>query len=302
MSEGIIFDIKKYSIKDGPGIRTTVFFKGCPLRCPWCHNPEGQSFFPEVMLRPSRCLAECSECITVCEPRALSKLSVALKLERDKCTLCRMCADVCPAEAIEIAGRRASVAEVMAEIEKDRIFYEESRGGVTFSGGEPLAQPDFLAELLAACRKKGLHTTVDTCGFAPAEALARTAALADLFLYDLKIMDEKKHDDVTGQPNSVILKNLRSLVDLGKKVIVRLPLVPGVNDDDQNMRAMAAFLRDLGGISEVSLLPYHKLGLEKHKGLEKKRRAGVFSTPTSNRLEKIKADLESAGFSVHLGE
>jgi pyruvate formate lyase activating enzyme len=302
MSEGIIFDIKKYSINDGPGIRTTVFFKGCPLRCPWCHNPEGQSFFPEVMLRPSRCLVDCSECITVCEPRALSKPGVALSLERDKCTLCRMCADVCPAEAIEIAGRRASVGEVMAEIEKDRIFYEESRGGVTFSGGEPLAQPDFLAELLAACRKKGLHTTVDTCGFAPAEALGRAATLADLFLYDLKIMDEKKHDDMTGQPNSVILKNLRSLVGRGKAVIVRLPLVPGVNDDDQNVRAVAAFLRDLGGISEVSLLPYHKMGLEKHKGLEKKGRAGVFSTPTSERVEKIKTDLESAGFSVRIGE
>ncbi len=302
MSEGIIFDIKKYSINDGPGIRTTVFFKGCPLRCPWCHNPEGQSFFPEVMLKPARCLSECFECVAVCEPEALSKLGVNLSLERDECTLCRKCADVCPAQAIEIAGRRVSVPEVMAEIEKDRIFYEESRGGVTISGGEPLAQPGFLAELLAACRKKGFHTTVDTCGYAPEEALDRAADQADLFLYDLKTMDENKHDELTGQPNSVILKNLKRLADRGKKVIVRLPVISGVNDDDQNIRATATFLRDLERISEISLLPYHKLGLEKHKGLEKKRPAEVFSPPTRDRLEEIRGDLESVGFSVRLGE
>ncbi len=301
MNEGIIFDIKKYSINDGPGIRTTVFFKGCPLRCPWCHNPEGQSFFPEVMLRPSRCLSGCSECIAVCEPNALSKAGSAPVLEREKCSLCGKCADLCPAQAIEIAGYRVSVAEVMAEVEKDRIFYEESWGGVTFSGGEPLAQPDFLSELIAACRKKGLHTAVDTCGYAPPDALAR-AAEADLFLYDLKIMDEKKHDDLTGQPNSAILNNLRHLADCGKKVIIRLPIIPGINDDDQNMRAVAAFLKDLKGISEVSLLPYHKLGLEKRQGLSKKQPAGVFSTPPGQRIERIKAGLESAGFTVRLGE
>jgi pyruvate formate lyase activating enzyme len=302
MSEGIIFDIKKYSINDGPGIRTTVFFKGCPLRCPWCHNPEGQSFFPEVMLRPSRCLPECFECVAVCDPGALSKQGIELSLVRDECTLCRKCADICPSRAIEFAGRQVSVAEVMAEIEKDRIFYEQSWGGVTFSGGEPLAQPDFLAELLAACRKKGFHTTVDTCGYAPEEALDRAADQADLFLYDLKIMDENKHDDLTGQPNSVILKNLKRLARRGKKVIVRLPLIPGINDDDQNIRATTTFLNDLKGISEISLLPYHKLGLEKRKSLEKKRPAEVFSPPATDRLEKIKADLESAGFSVRLGE
>ncbi len=301
MSEGIIFDLKRYSINDGPGIRTTVFFKGCPLRCPWCHNPEGQSFFPEVILRPSRCLSGCSECISVCEPKALSKSEAAPALEREKCTLCRKCADLCPAQAIEIAGYPVGVAEVMAEVEKDRIFYEESWGGVTFSGGEPLAQPDFLSELIAACRKKDLHTAVDTCGYAPADALAR-AAEADLFLYDLKIMDEKKHDDLTGQPNSVILDNLRNLVDRGNKVIVRFPIIPGVNDDDQNVRALVAFLKDLKRISEVSLLPYHKLGLEKRRGLARKRPAGVFSTPEGHRIERIKADFESAGFTVRLGE
>ncbi len=253
------------------------------------------------MLRPSRCLSGCSECIAVCESNALSKAGSAPVLEREKCSLCGKCAELCPAQAIEIAGYRVSVAEVMAEVEKDRIFYEESWGGVTFSGGEPLAQPDFLSELITACRKKGLHTAVDTCGYAPPDALAR-AAEADLFLYDLKIMDEKKHDDLTGQPNSAILNNLRHLADCGKKVIIRLPIIPDINDDDQNMRAVAAFLKDLKGISEVSLLPYHKLGLEKRQGLSKKQPAGVFSTPPGQRIERIKADLESAGFTVRLGE
>jgi pyruvate formate lyase activating enzyme len=302
MSPGLIFDIRKYSIHDGPGIRTTVFFKGCPLHCLWCHNPEGQSFTPELMVRPGRCLKECLECLPVCEPTALSRVADTPVLDRKKCTACGICADVCPTQAIEIVGRRLGVSEVITELEKDRIFFEESGGGVSFSGGEPLAQPDFLEALLAECRKKEIHTTVDTCGFAPAEALEKIAGKTDLFLYDLKLMDEDKHKEYTGESNRIILENLKRLSHRQKNIVIRLPLLPGINDDETNLSQMAAFLRSLGGISHVSLLPYHRLGKDKYKGLEKKNFSEEISPPSAEKLEKIKTDLTSYGFTVLLGE
>jgi pyruvate formate lyase activating enzyme len=302
MSEGLIFDIKKYSINDGPGIRTTVFFKGCPLRCRWCHNPEGQAFTIEIMVRPSRCLKECAECIAVCDEDALSKIGDILMLERSKCSACAKCADVCPAQAIEIAGRRLKASEVVAEIEKDRIFQEESGGGVTFSGGEPLSQPVFLAEILTLCRQKEIHVTVDTCGFAPSDVLDKIAGLADLFLYDLKSMDEAKHREFTGQSNRLVLENLKRLAAKGKRIIIRLPIVSGINDDPLNIQRTAEFLRSLPGVTEISLLPYHKLGRAKYKGLEKRDSGEDLAPPSAQRLEKITKDLESFGFSVRLGE
>ena len=302
MSDGIVFDLKKYSINDGPGIRTTVFLKGCPLRCQWCHNPEGQSFLPELMVRTSRCLEDCSECLTSCEPGALSKAGGVPVVDRETCNACGRCAEACPTQALEMVGRRMSASELVMEIEKDRIFYEESGGGVTFSGGEPLAQPEFLAEVLAACRRKGLHTAVDTCGHVPPEVLASVADLADLFLFDLKVIDEARHREFTGRSSRLIRQNLRDLAGRGKKIIIRLPLVAGFNDDDENIRQTAEFLSSLDGISEISLLPYHLLGKEKYKGLQKASPVDVFAPPSTDHLKKIKTDLESQGFKVYLGE
>jgi pyruvate formate lyase activating enzyme len=302
VTDGLIFDIKKYSTNDGPGIRTTVFFKGCPLRCPWCHNPEGQSFLPELIIRASRCLPGCSECLAVCEPGTLSKTEGSPVLDLTTCTVCGKCSEVCPTQAIELVGRRLSAGEVMAEIEKDRVFHEESQGGATFSGGEPLAQADFLADLLTRCREGGIHATVDTCGYAPPEAVEKVEDKADLFLFDLKIIDEKKHDDVTGQPNRMILENLRRLAGLGKKIVIRLPLIAGVNDDDENIRQTADFLVSLGTVADISLLPYHKLGREKYTGLRKKNRGLHFAPPSEERLKEIQETLESRGFRVRRGE
>ncbi|MFZ2054161.1 MAG: glycyl-radical enzyme activating protein [Candidatus Aminicenantales bacterium] len=302
MSEGLIFDIKRYSINDGPGIRTTVFFKGCPLQCRWCHNPEGQSFTPEVMVRAARCLKACSECLAVCPEGALSKSGPIPVLDRIRCTACGECAEMCPTQAIEIVGRRMNAAELMREIEKDRVFYEESGGGVTFSGGEPLSQPDFLDEVLALCRKKEIHTAIDTCGWAAPEVLERIAAKADLFLFDLKTMDEQKHIAFTGESNRLILENLRKLAATGKKIVVRIPIVPGVNDDTENIRRTGGFLRTFAGISEISLLPYHRLGGDKSKGIEKESSSLEFASPTDESLERIQADLESRGFRVSRGE
>ena len=226
MSKGLIFDIKRYSINDGPGIRTTVFFKGCPLQCRWCHNPEGQSFTPEVMVRSARCLKDCSECLAVCPEGALSKSGAILALDRIHCTACGECAEMCPTQAIEIVGRRLSPAELLREIEKDRVFHEESGGGVTFSGGEPLSQPDFLDEVLDLCRKKEIHAAVDTCGLAAPDVLERIAAQTELFLFDLKTMDEQRHIAFTGESNRLVLENLKRLAAMGKKIIVRIPVVP----------------------------------------------------------------------------
>ena len=300
--EGLIFDLKRYSINDGPGIRTTVFLKGCPLRCGWCHNPEGQSFSPEIMVRAARCLPDCDLCVPACPEKAVSRTAVGPALHRTRCTACGDCAAVCASQAIEVVGRRLSAARLLQEIEKDRIFLEESGGGVTFSGGEPLAQSDFLNEILEFCRKKEIHTTVDTCGFAPGEVVDRIARQTDLFLFDLKVIDEKKHIAFTGESNRLILENLTRLARSGKRIIVRIPVVPGVNDDGENIARTAELLRSVGTIQEISLLPYHKLGRDKYKGLEMGPPGALFYPPTAQRLEEIKKRLEAAGFRVNLGE
>lgn len=302
MSDGIIFDLKRYSINDGPGIRTAVFLKGCPLRCQWCHNPEGQSFLPELMVRTQRCLEECSECLVTCGPGALSKSGGIAVVDRTRCDSCAACAEVCPTRALEMVGRRISAPALIEELEKDRVFYEESGGGVTFSGGEPLAQPEFLAEALTLCRKRELHTTIDTCGYVQREAFDRVADLADLFLFDLKVIDEARHREFTGQSNRLIQQNLRRLAGKAKKITVRLPLVPGVNDDAGNIRQTADFIRSAGGISEISLLPYHRMGKEKYRGLHKASPGESFAPPSAETLKRIKTELESQGFKVHLGE
>jgi pyruvate formate lyase activating enzyme len=299
---GIIFDIRRYSINDGPGIRTTVFFKGCPLRCPWCHNPEGQSFQTEIMLRPARCLEGCLDCVAACPPGALTRAAEALALDRATCDRCGRCADVCPTRAIEVVGRRVTPDEVIGEIEKDRVFYETSAGGATFSGGEPLAQADFLAEVLDGCRRLSIQTAVDTCGYVPPEVVAEVAGRADLFLFDLKIMDNKKHEDITGQPNATVLENLKRIAELGRKIIIRLPLLAGVNDDESNLRQIADFLLTSGASSEISLLPYHKLGLEKRRGLGNSPRTAPFAAPSEKALLRIRQDLEALGFRVSRGE
>lgn len=300
--EGLIFDLKKYAINDGPGIRTTVFLKGCPLSCRWCHNPEGQSFRPEVMVRASRCLADCRDCVSACPERAITKSAAAPLIDRPKCTVCGKCAEVCPSQAIEVAGRRVTAADLVREIERDRIFFEESGGGVTFSGGEPMSQPDFLSDALDLCRKKEIPTAVDTCGFAAPEVMEKIAPKTDLFLYDLKHMDEEKHLACTGESNRLALENLRRLAAQGCRTIVRIPIVPGVNDGEENIRATAEFLRSLGTIREISLLPYHQMGREKYGGLEKRAGGEAFAPPSTESLRRIKHDLESCGFRVSLGE
>jgi len=255
MTSGLILNIQRYSVHDGPGIRTTVFLKGCPLRCTWCHNPESQAPEAEMAVAESRCI-RCGACRKVCPNDGAASSS-------GRCTRCGACVEACPTGAREMLGREMTVGEVIAEVLKDRIFFDDSGGGVTFSGGEPLAQLGFLGEALSACRREGLHTAVDTCGYCVREDLLAVAPLTDLFLYDLKIIDDERHREHTGESNAMILDNLRELGQVHENIWLRIPVVPGVNDDAPQLEAAARLAASLPGVRRVNLLPYHSLGTRK---------------------------------------
>ncbi|MBC8248717.1 MAG: glycyl-radical enzyme activating protein [Anaerolineales bacterium] len=300
MVTGLIFDIKKFSIHDGPGIRTTVFFKGCPLSCWWCHNPEGQSLGREIMFRERRCI-RCGACQAVCTQGAISMDGDVVSTDREKCTLCGACVEACYAEARELVGREVTVAEVMAEIEQDVAFYDESGGGVTFSGGEPLLQRNFLLALLRACREKEIHTAVDTCGFATWETLDSLREHVDLFLYDLKSMDDARHLKSTGVSNELILGNLHRLSTLGHDIILRVPVIPGINDDDENIRQTGAFAATLSYLNRLDVLPYHRAGTEKYHRLNKVYELPEARPPSDERMAKIVRILRGFGLQIKIG-
>ncbi|NIM58827.1 MAG: glycyl-radical enzyme activating protein [Candidatus Aminicenantes bacterium] len=301
MAKGIIFDIKRYAIHDGPGIRTTIFLKGCSLRCQWCQNPEGQRTEPEIILRSPRCATDCNQCVSVCPQDAISKDGNSIEIDKAKCDLCAECEEVCVYEALEVVGREVSVQEVMEEIKKDKIFFDESGGGITFSGGEPLMQVDFLEALLKEVKKKNIHVALDTSGYVSFEELDRISDKVDLFLYDLKIMDNKKHEKYTGVSNKLILDNLRKLAERGKSVAVRIPLVSGINDDDQSIQTLVNFLQSLKNINQIDLLSYHSGGREKYKRLKKEKLPKAFHSPSKERIEEIEKILADSGFSVKEG-
>ena len=299
---GTIFNVQRGSFHDGPGIRTTVFLKGCPLRCPWCHNPEGISFAPEVLWSAGRCLS-CGSCGAAC-PRPEGPLPAGAALGSDGCTACRECVAACPSAAREVAGREATVGEVLAEVLRDRAVYEESGGGVTFSGGEPLAQPAFLLAALAACRAEGLNVAVDTCGFAARETVLAAAALADLLLWDVKTLDPARHRELTGAPLEPILENLAAVSRTGARIWLRLPVVPGVSDDVANVARAVALAERTRGVERVSLLPYHDTASGKRERLGRAQAPAALAAaapPSPGRMAALAARFAPTGIPTSIG-
>ncbi len=310
---GKTYDIQGFSVQDGPGIRTTVFLKGCPLRCPWCHSPESQEFQTELNWMSMRCLGveECGKCLDVCPHGAITRGPVTQKatgedivypeVDKSKCDECGACAKACKANALYMCGTDHTIDEVMHRIERDRPFFEESEGGVTVSGGECLCQVEFTLELLKRCTEQGIHTAVDTTGYVKWELIERVLPYTDLFLYDLKCMDSAMHKQVVGVPNELILDNARKIAAAGGRFWIRIPVIPLLNESEEHFERYLAFLEEIkDAIDLVQLLPYHKMGVSKHDRLLKKEKIFVAEPPTDELMEARKVMLESKGFKVRI--
>jgi len=297
---GIIFDIKKYAIHDGPGIRTTIFLKGCPLHCRWCHNPESWRPRPEMFFRASRCTG-CGHCADACPAGAVSLSDGQAVTDPERCRVCGACVAPCPANARDIAGRQASVDELVDEIRKDTIFYDDSNGGVTLSGGEPLMQADFAYEILKRCRDLDIHTALDTCCFAPRENLQKLVEVTNLFLCDIKHTDSGLHTQYTGVDNSLIFDNLKFLSDAGCSIVVRVPVVPGFNDSTEQIESIAEFALSLN-VSEIELLPYHSGGAAKAKRIHGDINIIEQPRPGDAVMQALRKAAAGKGINVHTGE
>ena len=297
--KGLIFDIKRFAVHDGPGIRTTIFLKGCPLSCWWCHNPEGLSQNKEIIYYDYRCMG-CDRCVSVCSQHALEKRKNKILRHYQCCISCGSCVDICPSASQQLVGQHISTDNLINEIEKDTIFFESSSGGVTFSGGEPLMQPVFLHKILNECINRGIHTAVDTSGYASSEVFNSIMDFTDLFLFDLKIINEQLHAKYTGVSNRNILKNLKTVAAKGKSVILRFILIKDVTTSEENVNNILDFVSSLSGVKEIDLLSFHSVA-EKYVRFGKHYKMDDSYVPSKDEIINIKELFEQRGFHVKIG-
>jgi pyruvate formate lyase activating enzyme len=292
----MIFDIQRYSVHDGPGIRTVVFFKGCPLRCQWCQNPEALKRSPELGFFLERCV-DSGHCREVCPEGAI--LSGAQRIDRSRCTLCGECVETCHAESLKMIGRDLGVDELLSEVSRDRAFHEDSGGGVTLSGGEPLLQIDFVEEFCARCREAELPVAVETCGAVPFASFQRVLPFVDLFLYDVKAIDASLHEAWTGSKNGIVLSNLERLHEAGAPIIPRVPIIPSYTGLTSNLHQIASYLQ--GSFEEVHILPYHRWGESKREPIDSAQPSLDLAPPSHQDMEVAKRVFEDRGLAVRLG-
>lgn len=297
-NSGLIFNIQRYSVHDGPGIRTTVFFKGCPLRCRWCSNPESQRTIPELLHNPTRCTI-CMTCQPHCPEGAITSGQHGITLDRKRCVACGECVEYCPNGARSISGTATHVTKILKEVKKDALFYRNSGGGITVSGGEPFLQFNLLLALLKKCQEYGIHCAIDTCGYASWEKIQRCIDFIDLVLFDLKHLDPAKHKRYTGKSNRVILLNLKKLCFAGVKTVIRIPVIPDFNDRNRDILEILYLVRSLGQVRRIELLPYHRFGVPKYKQLGRDYRWNDKSLD-HEWLHRIKLKIQSAGFEVEI--
>lgn len=300
-TKNLIFDIKKFAINDGPGIRITFFFKGCPLSCVWCHNPESISPKVQKLYTKSKCIGA-QKCIEVCPNDALILTKEGIITNFAKCKLCGLCAEACPTKAIEMSGYIKDFDEIISLVENERPFFEESGGGVTFSGGEPLMHIEVLLPLLVELGKRGIHRVIDTSGFASRKTMEEVQPHTDLFLFDLKHTDSEKHKQFTGQNNEKILSNLKWLSKNGSEIIIRVPLIKGFNSDEESISQMAQFISSLDGKPKVvNLLAYHDIAKMKYEKLGGKYEVENLSTPTSKEIADSISVFKKYGLQSSIG-
>ena len=299
-----IFNIQKFSTHDGDGVRTTIFFKGCPLRCMWCHNPESQHYYKELIFHHHKCTA-CGRCVAKCKQGANSIVDCKILFDRSKCTACGVCTDWCITEARELAGKEYTVDALVKEAMKDKIFYEQSGGGVTLSGGEVMASQhmDYVEEVCRKLHENGVSVFIDTSGYTDYENLKRILPYVDVFLYDIKVMDPEDHKKYIGVDNSLILENLKKLSDEGAGLYIRLPIIQQVNATDEHIESVIHFLKENNiHARQVNLLPYHDIGKGKYASLDMEYHDDEMSVPVSELMEHFKSMFEEQGFNkVNIG-